>query len=207
MNKSYDYIFGNGKFNNWFDIITGIFVCSALSFCLTEVLFSFDFKVNFQKILFFTILFLSFLLLFYYYIRQRRYKLLEDKIVLGFREKEILYRNINSLVFTLAYRPKGIYDIGLGEPYLYVKENGAKKYICNITICLTKPNIIQKTAASSAYSFNCYDTKSIFNLLHNSEASIYVAKSFLVLNNWTINRFCKEYNISMEKVQLINDGN
>lgn len=207
MNKSYDYIFGNGKFNNWFDIITGIFVCSALSLCLTEVLFSFDFKVSFQKILIFTILLLSFLLLFYYYIRQRHYKLLEDKIVFGFREKEILYRNINSLVFTLAYRPKGIYDIGLGGPYLYVKENGAKKYICNITICLTKPNIIQKTAAASAYSFNCYDTKSIFNLLHNSEASIYVAKSFLVLNNWTINRFCKEYNISMEKVQLINDGN
>ena len=207
MNKSYDYIFGTGNFNNWFDIITGVFVCSALSLCLTEVLFSFDFKVNFQKILIFTIFFLSFLLLFYYYIRQRHYKLLEDKIVFGFREKEILYRNINSLFFTLACRPKGIYDIGLGGPYLYVKENGAKKYICNITICLTKPNIIQKTAASSAYSFNCYDTKSIFNLLHNSEASIYVAKSFLVLNNWTINRFCKEYNISMEKVQLINDGN
>ena len=207
MNKSYDYIFGNGKFNNWFDIITGIFVCSALSLCLTEVLFSFDFKVSFQKILIFTILLLSFLLLFYYYIRQRHYKLLEDKIVFGFREKEILYRNINSLVFTLACRPKGIYDIGLGGPYLYVKENGAKQYICNITIYLTKPNIIQKTAAASAYSFNCYDTKSIFNLLHNSEASIYVAKSFLVLNNWTINRFCKEYNISMEKVQLINDGN
>lgn len=38
-------------------------------------------------------------------------------------------------------------------------------------------------------------------------ASVYVAKSFLILNNWTINRFCQEYNISIEKVQLINDGN
>ena len=47
----------------------------------------------------------------------------------------------------------------------------------------------------------------IFNLLHRSEASVYVAKSFLILNNWTINRFCQEYNISIEKVQLINDGN
>ena len=128
-----------------------------------------------------------------------------------------MYRNINSLVFTLAYRPKGIYDIGLGGPYLYVKENGAKKYICNITICLAKPNILLKSYKGnksakaigivSDYSFNCYEPKSIFTLLHNSEASIYVTKSFLILNNWTINRFCKEYHISMEKVQLINDGN
>ena len=28
--------------------------------------------------------------------------------------------------FTLSSRPKGIYDIGLGEPYLYIKENGKK---------------------------------------------------------------------------------
>ena len=198
MIKSYDYILGNGKFTNWFDIITGVIICSAMSFSLTEVLFSFNFKFNFQKVLIFTILFLLFL-------------------VFGFRKKEILYRNINSLFFTLTYRPKGIYDIGLGEPYLYVKEHGTKKYICNITICLVNPNIMQKSyegnitaekiGVSSAYSFNCYDIKSIFNLLHHSEASVYVARSFLILNKWTINRFCKEYDISIEKVQLINDGN
>ena len=85
-----------------------------------------NFKFNFQKVLIFTILFLLFLLLFYYFIKQRRYKLLDEKIVFGFRKKEILYRNINSLFFTLTYRPKGIYDIGLGEPYLYVKEHGTK---------------------------------------------------------------------------------
>ena len=217
MIKSYDYILGNGKFINLFDIITGVIICSAISFCLTETLFSFNFKLSFQKVLIFTILFLLLLLLFYYFIKQCRYKLLDDKIVFGFRKKEILYRNINSLVFTLTYRPKGQYDIGLGEPYLYVKEHGTKKYICNITICLVKPNIMQKSyegnitaekiGVSSVYSFNCYDIKSIFNLLHRSEASVYVAKSFLILNNWTINRFCQEYNISIEKVQLINDGN
>jgi hypothetical protein len=217
MIKSYDYILGNGKFTNWFDIITGVIICSAMSFSLTEVLFSFNFKFNFQKVLIFTILFLLFLLLFYYFIKQRRYKLLDEKIVFGFRKKEILYRNINSLFFTLTYRPKGIYNIGLGEPYLYVKEHGTKKYICNITICLVNPNIMQKSyegnitaekiGVSSAYSFNCYDIKSIFNLLHHSEASVYVARSFLILNKWTINRFCKEYDISIEKVQLINDGN
>lgn len=205
MIKSYDYILGNGKFINLFDIITGVIICSAISFCLTETLFSFNFKLSFQKVLIFTILFLLLLLLFYYFIKQRRYKLLDDKIVFGFRKKEILYRNINSLVFTLTYRPKGQYDIGLGEPYLYVKEHGTKKYICNITICLVKPNIMQKSyegnitaekiGVSSVYSFNCYDIKSIFNLLHRSEASVYVAKSFLILNNWTINRFCQEYNI------------
>lgn len=121
------------------------------------------------------------------------------------------------LFFTLSSRPKGIYDIGLGEPYLYIKENGKKKYICNITIYLAYPSVIQKRydinisngqiGMSPAYSFNCYDIKSIFNLIHHSKANIYVTKSFLLFNNWTINRFCKEYNISMEMVQLINDGN
>ena len=36
-NKSYDYIFGNGKFNTWFNIIVSIISCSAISFCLTEL--------------------------------------------------------------------------------------------------------------------------------------------------------------------------
>ena len=216
-NKSYDYIFGNGKFNTWFNIIVSIISCSAISFCLTELLFSFDFKVSFQKALIFTILFVIFLLLFYYFIKQRTYKLFDQKITYGFRERKILYADIHSLVFTLSSRPKGIYDIGLGEPYLYIKENGKKKYICNITIYLAYPSVIQKRydinisngqiGMSPAYSFNCYDIKSIFNLIHHSKANIYVTKSFLLFNNWTLNRFCKEYNISMEMVQLINDGN
>ena len=216
-NKSYDYIFGNGKFNTWFDIIVGIISCSAISFSLTEVLFSFDFKVSFQKALIFTILFVILLLLFYYVIKQRTYKIFDQKITYGFREREILYADIHSLVFTLSSRPKGIYDIGLGEPYLYLKENGKKTYICNITIYLAEPSVIKKRydinisngqiGMSPAYGFNCYDIKSIFNLIHNSKADIYVTKSFLLFNNWTINRFCKEYNISMERVQLINDGN
>lgn len=74
-----------------------------------------------------------------------------------------------------------------------------KSYEGNITA--------EKIGVSSAYSFNCYDIKSIFNLLHHSGASVYVARSFLILKKWTINRFCKEYDISIEKVQLINDGN
>lgn len=173
--------------------------------------------MSFQKALIFTILFVIFLLLFYYFIKQRTYKLFDQKITYGFREREILYADIHSLVFTLSSRPKGIYDIGLGEPYLYIKENGKKKYICNITIYLAYPSVIQKRydinisngqiGMSPAYSFNCYDIKSIFNLIHHSKANIYVTKSFLLFNNWTINRLCKEYNISMEMVQLINDGN
>lgn len=71
-NKSYDYIFGNGKFNTWFNIIVSIISCSAISFCLTELLFSFDFKVSFQKALIFTILFVIFLLLFYLYKNQKK---------------------------------------------------------------------------------------------------------------------------------------
>ena len=94
---------------------------------------------------------------------------------------------------------------------------GNREYLKTVSYTHLEPKVIQKRyegnisarkiGVSSAYSFNCYDTKSIFNLLHNSEANIYVTKSFLIMNNWTINRFCEEYNISMEKAQLINDGN
>lgn len=76
-----------------------------------------------------------------------------------------------------------------------------------ISKCYTKRYDINisngQIGMSPAYSFNCYDIKSIFNLIHHSKANIYVTKSFLLFNNWTINRFCKEYNISMEMVQLI----
>lgn len=34
MNKSYDSIFGNGKFSNWFDIVTGVIVCLAMHYFL-----------------------------------------------------------------------------------------------------------------------------------------------------------------------------
>ena len=131
--------------------------------------------------------------------------------------EKVLYADIHSLVFTLSSRPKGIYDIGLGEPYLYIKENGKKniyailQFIWHIQVLYKKGYDINisngQIGMSPAYSFNCYDIKSIFNLIHHSKANIYVTKSFLLFNNWTINRFCKEYNISMEMVQLINDGN
>ena len=34
---------------------------------------------------------------------------------------------------------------------------------------------------------------------------VYVTRSFLVYNNWTINEFSRIYNIPIEKIQLIND--
>ena len=37
---------------------------------------------------------------FYYFIKQRTYKLFDQKITYGFREREILYADIHSLVFT-----------------------------------------------------------------------------------------------------------
>ena len=43
--------------------------------------------------------------------------------------EKFLYADIHSLVFTLSSRPKGIYDIGLGEPYLYIKRKWEEKNI------------------------------------------------------------------------------
>ena len=74
---------------------------------------------------------------------------------------------------------------------------GRKKYICNITIYLAYPSVIQKRydinisngqiGMSPAYSFNCYDIKKYFQLIHHSKSKIfYVTKSFLLFNNWTI---------------------
>lgn len=199
MNKSYDYVWGNRKFIFWFDVISGVICCTGLSYCLTEFFFSFDFKVTFQKILIFTILLALLLRLFYLFIKRRRYELLEDKIVYGFRRKEILYRSINSVLFTLALTPSGQYNIGLSEPYIWIKENGTKRYISHITIYLAEMNPVHK------FEFNCYNAKSIANLINYSEADIFVKKSFLSRNNWTIDKFCKEYSISADKVHLVEE--
>lgn len=49
MNKSYDYIMGGSKFSNLFDFISGIIICILFSFCLSELIFSFDFKIYPKK--------------------------------------------------------------------------------------------------------------------------------------------------------------
>ena len=53
MNKSYDYIMGGSKFFNLFDFISGIIICTLFSFCLSKLIFSFDFKIYPKKIIFF----------------------------------------------------------------------------------------------------------------------------------------------------------
>lgn len=49
MNKSYDYIMGGSKFFNLFDFISGIIICTLFSFCLSKLIFSFDFKIYPKK--------------------------------------------------------------------------------------------------------------------------------------------------------------
>lgn len=41
--------------------------------------------------------------------------------------------------------------------------------------------------------------------IKESNSDVYVTRSFLVYNNWTINEFSRIYNIPTEKIQLIND--
>ena len=56
-----------------------------------------------------------------------------------------------------------------------------------------------------SYSFKCHDKLSIYHLIKESNSDVYVTRSFLVYNNWTINEFSRIYNIPTEKIQLIND--
>lgn len=215
MNKSYDRIMGDNKFCGIFAIIMGGLMCILLSFSLNEIIFSFDFKIYPQKILLFIIILALLLSGFYYFISQRRYKLLDEKLVYGANRRNILYSHINTLVFTLAASPKGIYNIGLYKPYLYMNERDGKRYISNIAIFLTEMKNMHKAydeeiidgnlGINPAYNFNCYDSMVITNLIHNSKAYIYVTRSFLFYNNWTINKFSAEYDIPIERVQLIND--
>lgn len=44
---------GGSKFFNLFDFISGIIICTLFSFCLSELIFSFDFKIYPKKIIFF----------------------------------------------------------------------------------------------------------------------------------------------------------
>ena len=87
MNKSYDYIMGGSKFSNLFDFISGIIICILFSICLSEVIFSFDFKIYPKKIIFFIGSLIVLLFIFYCFLSQRRYRLLEQKLVYGVRKK------------------------------------------------------------------------------------------------------------------------
>ncbi len=216
MNKSYDYIMGGSKFSNLFDFISGIIICILFSFCLSELIFSFDFKIYPKKIIFFIGTLMVFLVIFYCFLSQRRYRLLEQKLVYGVRKKTILYKDINTLIFTLSITPRGIYNIGLTEPYFYTKKKGRKEYISNITVYKNKVKNIKEQydtkitngnlKSAPSYTFNCHDKRSIYHLIKESNADVYVTRSFLVYNNWTINEFSRIYNISIEKIQLINDA-
>ena len=188
MNKSYDYIMGGSKFFNLFDFISGIIICTLFSFCLSELIFSFDFKIYPKKIIFFIGTLIICLVVFYFFLSQRRYRLLEQKL---------------------------IYDIGLTEPYFCTKKKGRKEYISNITVYTNEMKNIKEQYDTKiingnlkntpSYSFNCHDKLSIYHLIKESNSDVYVTRSFLVYNNWTINEFSRIYNIPTEKIQLIND--
>ena len=215
MNKSYYYIMGGSKFFNLFDFISGIIICTLFSFCLSELIFSFDFKIYPKKIIFFIGTLIICLVVFYFFLSQRRYRLLEQKLIYGIRKKTILYKDINTLIFTLSTTPRGIYDIGLTEPYFCTKKKGRKEYISNITVYTNEMKNIKEQYDTKiingnlkntpSYSFNCHDKLSIYHLIKESNSDVYVTRSFLVYNNWTINEFSRIYNIPTEKIQLIND--
>lgn len=184
MNKSYDYIMGGSKFSNLFDFISGIIICILFSFCLSELIFSFDFKIYPKKIIFFIGSLIVLLFIFYCFLSQRRYRLLEQKLVYGVRKKNILYKDINTLIFTLSTTPRGIYNIGLTEPYFYTKKKGRKEYISNITVYINEVKNIKEQydkkitngnlKSTPSYSFNCHDKLSIYHLIKESNSDVYV---------------------------------
>lgn len=190
MNKSYDYIMGGSKFSNLFDFISGIIICILFSFCLSELIFSFDFKIYPKKIIFFIGSLIVLLFIFYCFLSQRRYRLLEQKLVYGVRKKNILYKDINTLIFTLSTTPRGIYNIGLTEPYFYTKKKGRKEYISNITVYINEVKNIKEQydkkitngnlKSTPSYSFNCHDKLSIYHLIKESNSDVYVTRSIMV---------------------------
>ena len=64
-----------------------IIICTLFSFCLTELIFSFDFKIYPKKIIFFIGTLIICLVVFYFFLSQRRYRLLEQKLIYGIRKK------------------------------------------------------------------------------------------------------------------------
>ena len=105
-------------------------------------------------------------------------------MVYGVRKKNILYKDINTLIFTLSTTPRGIYNIGLTEPYFYTKKKGRKEYISNITVYINEVKNIKEQydkkitngnlKSTPSYSFNCHDKLSIYHLIKESNSDVYV---------------------------------
>ena len=207
MKKSYDFITGRNKFLDIFSSIAGGLLGIILAVSITEAFFSFDFTVYPQKIVVFLFVLIVIALVLYCGAMQRRYFLLDEKIVYGLKRKEIQYENIHTLLFTLAETPRGLYSVRYNKSYLSYKNAGSKEYISQIRIGSPK-NILSKSIQEREwiFSFNCYDKNLLKPLIDNCDADIYVTWSFLFTNQWTINDFSKKYNIPLKKIHLVTDN-
>lgn len=145
---------GGSKFSNLFDFISGIIIC---------ILFSFYFLLLSQS---------------------TAIQIIRTKIGLWCQKKNILYKDINTLILTLSTTPRGIYNIGLTEPYFYTKKKGRKEYISNITVYINEVKNIKEQydkkitngnlKSTPSYSFNCHDKLSIYHLIKESNSDVYV---------------------------------
>lgn len=207
MNKSYDSISGRNKFSDIFSGIVGALLGITLAVSITETFFSFDFKVYPKKIVVFLFVLIIIVFVLYCGVMQRRYFLLNEKIVYGLKRKKIQYEDIHTLLFTLAEPPRGVYNIRYNKSYLYHKAAGYKEYISQIRISPQK-NTLSKSIRKMEwiFSFNCYDKNLLKPLIDNCNADIYVTWSFLFMNQWTINDFSKKYDIALKKIHLVLDN-
>lgn len=207
MNKSYDVITGRNKFSDIFSSIVGGLLGITLAVSITEAFFSFDFAVYPKKIVVFLFVLIIMVLVLYCDVMQRRYFILEEKILYGLKRKEIQYENIHTLLFTLAEPPRGLYTIRYNKSYLYHKDTGSKEYISQIRISSQK-DILSKSIREREwiFSFNCFDKNLLKPLIDNCNAEIYVTWSFLSMNQWTINDFSKKYNITLKRIHLVIDN-
>ena len=114
---------------------------------------------------------------------------IRTKVDLWYQNKNLYYiKDINTLIFTLSTTPRGIYDIGLTEPYFCTKKKGRKEYISNITVYTNEMKNIKEQYDTKiingnlkntpSYSFNCHDKLSIYHLIKESNSDVYVTRSF-----------------------------
>lgn len=133
--------------------------------------------------------------------------------------KEYKYIDFRTLVFTLGFDPTIGYELILKyrNPYRNIRQNGrVAEYLPRLSAYDYSIELLSEKYEREMYEYPTdrkpvwseipFDRETSIIVLHHTSCSVYVTRSFLHYNQWSINEFSRQYRIPVDRITLINDG-
>lgn len=158
-------------------------------------------------------------LIFIFAVKPGRYFISEEGVLDNRKTLEVSYCEICSIVLTIGFQgPYVKYEhlMKFVSPYMRIKQKNGTEYLPKLALynCELSENKDEYKDEMHDYPtedgllwriipFSHEPTKTIID---KTLCDIYVTRSFLIYNQWSINRFAEEYGIDINRINLINDG-